>query len=113
MPIFAVHNEEQTLHVFDSAGVAVAYCKGVDVEAGVWRFWDNAGQPLTPDFIWPNQPGLGVIRSGTYRLVNGEPAEQPNLLQILGQIRSVEGPAPLNTVDGVRRHLTPGGTGGP
>ena len=112
MPIFAIHNEERTLHVFDSVGVAAKYCKGVDVERGVWWFWDNAGQPLTADFIWPQQPGLGVTRSGTYRLVRGESAEQPKLLQILGQIRSVEGPAPLNTVDGVRRHLTPGGTDG-
>jgi hypothetical protein len=113
MPIFAIDTEKRRLHVFDSAGVAVRYCEGVDVENGVWRFWDNAGQPLAPEFIKASLQGLGVMRSGTYRLVKDVSAKEPELLQMLGQITSVEGPAPLNTVDGVRRHLTPGGTDGP
>ncbi len=44
--IFVVETEEHSLRVFLSEAEAVAHCEGLDVEAGVWLFWDDRGEPL-------------------------------------------------------------------
>ncbi len=46
--IFVVETEEQTLYVFPQESEAVAHCEGLDIEAAIWLFWDNAGKPLAP-----------------------------------------------------------------
>ncbi len=56
--IFVVETEERTLRVFQSDVEAVAHCEGLDVEAGVWLFWNDRGEPLEPHFSVPNQRGL-------------------------------------------------------
>lgn len=106
--IFAVETEEQTLHVFRDEAAAVSYCEGLDVEAAIWLFWDNAGVPLQPEFITPNQRGLFIVKNGTYRLVRADPNHHAELLEALEHIKAVEGLADMNSLSAVRRHLTAG-----
>ena len=106
--IFAVETEEQTLRVFPDEAAAVSYCEGLDVEAAIWLFWDNAGTPLQPEFITPNKCGLFTVKNGTYRLVKADPDHHAELLEALEHIKAVEGPAQMNSLSAVRRHLTAG-----
>jgi|SRR5579862_92411 len=44
--VFALDNDDGALHAFPSIAEAAAHCKGVDVEDGFWRFFDEDGSPL-------------------------------------------------------------------
>lgn len=67
--IFALETDTNTLKVFPSAKEAIDYCEGIDVEDGGWRFWDETGMALMPEFLVPNERGKSTVCSGTYRLV--------------------------------------------
>ena len=104
--IFVVETEEQTLHVFPDEANAISYCEGLDVEAAIWLFWDEAGMPLEPEFIIPNKRGLFTVQNGTYRLVKAGPDHHADLVEALEHIKSVEGSSSLRTTEDIRRHLT-------
>jgi hypothetical protein len=75
-----------TLHA-DLAAVRTQ-CEGIDVESGVWDFFDAAGKPLEPRFIVPNRVSkvLGKIvaaSSGVFELVPARDASEPALLECL------------------------------
>jgi hypothetical protein len=52
--IFAL-GEDGTLEVFETLSQVQTACEGIDVESGVWDFYGDNGEPLTPVFITPNQ----------------------------------------------------------
>jgi FkbM family methyltransferase len=104
--IFASETGEKTLYVFPSEAEAVAYCEGLDVETGVWSFWNDAGAPLEPEFIVPSKRGLFSVQNGTYRLVEAEFARRAHLLEALEHFKLVEGMPPLDSLAAVERHLT-------
>ena len=66
--IFALATDERTLLVFASAREAVAHCEGIDVEDGMWRFWDRRGDPLQARFSQPNRRGSVSVANGAYSL---------------------------------------------
>jgi len=66
--IFALATDERTLLVFASAREAMAHCEGIDVEDGVWRFWDRRGDPLQARFSQPNRRGSFSVANGEYSL---------------------------------------------
>jgi hypothetical protein len=103
--IFAVETEERTLMTFPSEAKAVAYCEGLDVEAAVWLFWDDRGEPLEPKFSVPNKRGLFVVRNGVYSLVPAGPDHQAVLNDALDEVLTFEGPAPFISAEGVRAYL--------
>ena len=103
--IFAVETEERTLVAFPSEAVAVAACEGLDVEAAVWLFWNDRGEPLEPHFSVPNKRGLFVVRNGTYSLVPASPDHHAVLIEALEEVLNFESPPPFNSAEGVRNHL--------
>ncbi|MBB5207871.1 hypothetical protein [Chiayiivirga flava] len=103
--IFVANNEEQSLMVFPPEADAVAYCEGLDVEAGEWLFWDNAGNPLEPRFEVPNKRGLFTVQNGTYRLVPAASPYRVELAVALSEIRHFEGPALFLSEAVVRNHI--------
>ena len=107
--IFAVETEERTLMVFPSEAEAVAHCEGLDVEAAVWLFWNDQGEPLEPLFSVPNKRGLFVVRNGTYGLVPAAPNHHAHLSEVVDEIQNFESAAPFNSESGVRTYL--GGSG--
>jgi hypothetical protein len=103
--IFVASTEEQSLIAFPSEAEAVAYCEGLDVEAGEWLFWDDAGNPLEPLFEVPNKRGLFTATNGTYRLVPAVSMHHAPLAEALSEITHFEGPAPYLSETAVRSHI--------
>ncbi len=103
--IFAVETEERTLIAFPSELEAVAHCEGLDVEAAVWLFWNDRGEPLEPQFTVPNKRGFFVVRNGTYTLVPASPDHHAILVEALDEVLTFESPAPFNSAQGVRSYL--------
>jgi len=66
--VFALDNDDGGLHAFSSAGDAVAHCKGVDVDDGFWRFFDEDGSPLEARWERLPQPGNAATALGEYTL---------------------------------------------
>jgi hypothetical protein len=99
--IFALSTDDRTLQVFNAEAEAIGYAEGIDVEAGVWRFFDSCGAPLEAVFTKPNT-GRFLVASGKYYL---RPAAGVNLIECLGEVAAVEAPAPLNTISAVRERL--------
>ena len=103
--IFAVETEERTLMTFLSEAEAVAYCEGLDVEAAVWLFWNDRGDPLEPKFSIPNKRSLFVVRNGVYSLVFAGPDHHAILDEAIDEVLTFEGPAPFNSAEGVRAYI--------
>jgi hypothetical protein len=75
--VFALDKDDGALYAFPSVHEAVAYCKGVDVADGFWRFFADDGSPLEArwdGFAEPQGP-----LSGRW------------LQELLNQIRTVSG----------------------
>ena len=88
--------------MFSTEADAIAYAEGIDVEAGVWQFFDSCGAPLEAVFTQP-KTGRFLVASGKYRL---RPATLgASLGERLGEVASVEGPAPLNSIAAVKERL--------
>ncbi len=104
--IFAFATDDRTLMVFLNEAKAVAYCEGIDVEAGGWAFFDNDGRPLDAVFTRPNFKAGPIVGSGTYVLRPTPSASAQSLAQRLHEVASVEGPENLTTVADVERLLT-------
>lgn len=103
--IFAVETEERTLIAFPSEAAAVAYCEGLDVEAAVWLFWNDRGEPLEPNFSVPNKRGLFTVQNGTYSLTLAQPDHHAHLAEAVDEILNFASAAPFDSADGVRSYL--------
>lgn len=103
--IFAFATDDRTLRLFPTELEAVAYCEGIDVEEGVWRFFDAEGKALEAVFTKPNSRGSFSIVSGIYSL---RPSSDTtlSLLETLPEVVAVEGKPPFNSVAEIARLLT-------
>ncbi|CUI04320.1 hypothetical protein [Massilia antarctica] len=103
--IFAADTEECSLLVFPDVLTASAYCNPVDVEATLWRFWDDEGAPLMPAFTVPNERHLFTTTTGVYSLVPVKEGQYEFLWDALRHIRQVIGEMPFTDVRAVRDYL--------
>ena len=72
-----VFSEDHRVRIAESEEQAIQGCEGVDVQSGVWWFYDEAGRPLVPVFDVPviERRVLGlfrVVESGKYHLEPGD-----------------------------------------
>jgi len=104
--IFVAETEERSFYAFPSEAEAVAHCEGLDVEAGIWLFWDDSGRPLEPVFSVHNKRGLFVGANGVYSLVPAEEKHHAPLEEVLSEFLSFESPAPFNSEAGCRFYLS-------
>jgi hypothetical protein len=81
--IFVADTEELTLSVFPDEATAVAHCKGIDVEAALCLFWDDAGMPVAAKFTVLLQCGFFSVTNGTYEFVHDSEFPQAPLLELL------------------------------
>lgn len=88
-------SDDLTLMVFSDSNKAKSYAEGIDVAAGVWKFFDHQGRALHPKFVVPNCVRGLSIESGQYNLTAGD---GPELLEFLPKVASVEGYPPFETV---------------
>jgi hypothetical protein len=108
-----VFAEDGTLEVIAGADEARRNYEGVDVESGVFRFFDESGTNLEPRFTKPNKAGrllgiFGWVESGEFTLVPAPDAEGDDIFTCLRET-SVLMPNPwFNDLGEVRRFLTRG-----
>ena len=103
--IFAFATDEQTLCVFPDETFAISYCEGIDVEDGLWLFWNDEGTPLFAKFTIPNQRESRTLTHGVYHLVQYLETSQTSLFETLKYIETVEGQPPLNSVAAIKQYL--------
>lgn len=103
--IFVFTTDDETLEIFPDKQTATSSCEGIDVEDGLYLFWDDSGKPLTAEFTEPNQRGRFSVVSGKYKLVSCDESNSANLLDVLDDVQAVEGKSPLNTIEAIRSYL--------
>jgi hypothetical protein len=92
--MFFVLNDDDVLHVKESEDMLNGAFEGIDVENGVYRFFDASGKPLVAEFTVPNQRGAGFfgrvkwVRSGRYRLV---PSDEATALSLADYMTTIVG----------------------
>ena len=101
--IFAAATDESTLFVFASIAEAIAYCESIDVKDGGWIFWDDAGNSLSAEFLFPNHRGRFTVGGGTYRLV--QVSGKPTLSESIASIHHINGNPYFSTLSAVQEHL--------
>ena len=109
--IFAL-GEDGTLEVFETLGHVQIACEGIDVESGVWDFYGDNGEPLTPVFISPNKTsshlfGLfsTVVSSQNFDLEPVAGSIEPNLSACLSLDTPIAPNPWFSSVDDVRAYL--------
>jgi hypothetical protein len=109
--IFAL-GEDGTLEVFETLRQVQTACEGLDVESGVWDFYGDKGEPLTPVFITPNKTsshlfGLfsTVVSSQNFDLEPATGAAQPSLLACLRLDTPIASNRWFSSVADVRAYL--------
>jgi hypothetical protein len=101
--IFAVATDEKSLLVFPSAEAAIAYCEGIDVQAGSWLFWDSRGIALQPEFLTQNHHGQFVVGSGAYQLIPAP--SHASLSEALAGLHAIESNPHFPSLTAVATHL--------
>ena len=105
-----VLDETGVLHVASSVAELQGAFEGVDVENGIYRFFDESGKPLVAEFVVPNERGrtLGLVswvRSGTYRLIGSDDVSVPHLSEVLNTDVGLAFNRHFLDLDAVRRSL--------
>jgi hypothetical protein len=106
--IFVAETEERSLYAFPTEADAIAYCEGLDVEAGIWLFWDDSGNPLEPLFSVPNKRCLFTVTNGVYSLVPATPGHHSPLAEVVNKFLHFEASAPFNSEAGIRSYIAQG-----
>jgi hypothetical protein len=101
---FVFATDDQSLFVFPTPATACSHAEGVDVEDGLYLFFDDTGRPLKPVFSTPNERARFSVVSGVYSLDSERAETSSSLFDILPQVASVEGE--LASIEAVRQHLT-------
>lgn len=77
MPVLLVFSDDGCVRIVESEAQVIRDCEGVDVQSGVWWFYDETGRPLVPVFDVPVTESrvLGLFRvvdSGMFHLEPGD-----------------------------------------
>jgi hypothetical protein len=109
--IFALR-EDGALEVFETLDQVRTACEGIDVESGVWDFYGDNGEPLTPVSITPNKTsshlfGLfsTVVSSQNFDLKPVAGDTEPSLSACLGPDTPIEPNPWFSSVADVRAYL--------
>ena len=83
-----VFQEDGLLSIANDVAEVYRSCEGIDVQSGVYKFYDDNGNPLKPVFDSPVKQGkwwsLWSIDSGVYHLeVDSESGEDPLWVSLL------------------------------
>lgn len=102
--------DDCVLHVLNSVSESQGEFEGVDVEEGIYKFFDESGNPLVAGFTKPNKRGklLGLlpwVESGTYSLTPDISGNLPRLLDIWGSIAGLDVNSHFSSLEDVHRFL--------
>lgn len=100
--------DDSTLDVVSPAENLVGSYEGIDVEKGLYTFFDQDLRKMEPQFIEPNQKGrtIGIpwVASGVYELIAGE-IKKEDFLKMLSEIVHVNKNDWFKTIDDIRLYL--------
>lgn len=99
------------LHVLGSETELQRGFEGIDVEKGVYKFFDETGIPLIAEFEAPNIKGklfglFSWVASGMYRLVSAKSSVLPYLSEVLSSVSGIEKNTRFSNVTDVHAFLT-------
>ncbi len=102
--------DDQTLQVVNSLEEVRRNCEGIDVENGVFRFFDENGSHLEPWFTKPNKKGgdLGIfswVESGEYELIPSLSANEDDIFLNLLETSELESNPWFKSLDDVKGYL--------
>lgn len=100
--LFALSTDDRTLMVFGDTADAAAYCEGLDVAEGGWRFWDATGAPLEAAFAEPAVRGRLLAANGRYALVPAHAPDATPLRACLDAIRALAPNPHVSDLAGLR-----------
>ncbi|XOV87354.1 MAG: hypothetical protein ACFHX7_20760 [Pseudomonadota bacterium] len=103
--IYVVETEERSLYEYADASEAIQACEALDVEAAMWLFWDETGQPLEPIFTTPNKRGLFRATNGEYHLEPADVDSFPHLSEAIEEVLNIEKSITNRSIDEVRRSI--------
>lgn len=96
--IFALHATQRKLLVFSAEDDAITHAENIDLQAPSWQFFDASGAPLEVVSAADHPRCFFVAPETLYlRAADGSAA----LAQRLGEVATVQGPPPLDTLAGV------------
>lgn len=102
--VFALAIRDRVLHVHDNEEQACRRVNALEVEDGMWAFFDSAGMPLHADFTEPNT-GKIWRSEGKYRLRSRSLSTAMSLAACIDQVIKVVGSRPFDSVATIRQHL--------
>lgn len=102
--------EDGTLELVESKHQATQYYEGIDVESGVFRFYDAAGRYLEPCFTTPNRSGrlFGILPwalSGKFDLLPSQAAPEDDVWVCLAETNNLELNPWFNSVEEIREYV--------
>lgn len=102
--VFSLRVRDHILHVFHTDDEACKSISAIEVEDGLWKFFDAAGNALQPEFI---QPNTGKIwrTAGRYLLRPKMNSGVETIYSYLDLVQGVRGTPPLNGIVAVREYL--------
>ena len=108
-PLF-VFLDDTSLEICESLGDARRDYEGIDVESGVFSFFDFSGCPLKPVFAVPNRHSkfLGLIRSsssGVFEFERESPSRPDDIDNALSNSEHLAKNERFGTLDEVCHHL--------
>ena len=103
--------DDNMLHVLDSESESQGAFEGIDVEEGIYKFFDETGAPLMAKFVKPNKTGklfgmFSWVASGSYRLVAPVSADLTRLSEIMSSVAGLENNSHFSSVEEVEQFLT-------
>ncbi len=104
--IFAYAVDDRSLMAFATTAEAIAEAESIDVKSGIWLFFDERGQSLSPEFVSQSPLERFIGRSAKYTLVPAKEGLVNDLRDLLPQVSLVEGI--LTSIEEVRKVLTIG-----
>ena len=84
-----VFADDATLDVIAGPEEAVRRYEGVDVEDGVYKFFDETGTQLNPHFIKPNRRSKFTVESGEFELLPSAHPGDGDIFSHLNEVREL------------------------
>jgi hypothetical protein len=100
-----VFNEDATLDVIADSEEAVRRYEGVDVEDGVYKFFDGTGARLSPHFIKQNKRSKFTVESGEFVLLPSSRPSEEDIFSHLNEVRELNLNRWFDDLEEVKRFL--------
>ena len=105
-----IFEEEGTVYIAEDVVAVLRQCEGVDVDAGVYRFYDDAGRALKPVFDAPVKETtlfwrVSSVSSGRYHLEPESASESDPLWLLLHEAISLQPNPDFDSLEHVKAYL--------